>query len=171
MNITISMVTPDQVPAVTAIYQEVLTPYYISFSEIAEGKATRPGKLTPAAVRIFQEQLQRHLDSPQHGFFVACLENGTMAGFAIASLHKTEGGHIEAWLDDIGVVPVYARQGIGERLINHVETWVQEKGAKCLLLESGYHNKAHDLFIRLGFTPLAVVFYKDWVEEAKLHAD
>lgn len=153
------MISAD-LDVVTRIYDEVFHPNYISFSELGEGKAVVPGMPSPEAATIFRKQLIARLGSSPSGLFVAsCGDN--VVGFAIASLRTAEAGHIECWLDDLGVSHNYRRQGIGEMLVKHVQDWGNQEGAKHCLLESGVRNEAaHRLFERLGFHPLAIVFCK-----------
>ncbi|MBD2513165.1 GNAT family N-acetyltransferase [Nostoc muscorum FACHB-395] len=147
--------------AVTRIYEEVFNPTYISFSELAEGKAVGFALPSPEAGTIFRKQLIGRLYTSSSGLFVACSENN-IVGFALASLHTTEAGHIECWLDDIGVSHIYRCQGIAKMLAKQVQDWGNQNGAKYYLLESGIQNEtAHRLFEQLGFHPLAIVFCKN----------
>lgn len=154
------MSTADIEP-VTSIYAEVLHPSYISFSELAEGKAEGLGKLSDRAIDIFREQLVALLDSDSHGFFVATVGDN-IVGFVLASLHQTEAGHIECWVDDIGVRHKWQKNGIGKALVEQALDWGRQSRAKYFLLESGLKNEsAHRLFEHLGFQPLSVVFWCD----------
>lgn len=161
MLVKINKMSAAEIEAVTKIYAEILHPDYISFSELAEGKAEGVGRLSNQAANIFQEQLVALLDSQRHGFFVATVDNN-IVGFALASLHQTEAGHIECWLDDIGVMLVWQKNGIGKALVEHVLEWGKEGNAKYILLESGLENEqAHHLFEHLGFRPLSIVFWHE----------
>jgi ribosomal protein S18 acetylase RimI-like enzyme len=154
------MISTD-LDAVTRIYEDVFNPTYISFSELAEGKAVAPSHPSPEAATIFRKQLIGRLNSSSSGLFVASFE-GNIVGFAFASLRNTEAGHIECWLDDIGVSHNHRGQGIGEMLVKQIQDWGNQQGAKYYLLESGVQNEfAHRLFERLGFHPLAIVFCKE----------
>lgn len=152
--------TASDIDAVTELYENVLTPTYISFGELNEGKAECLGRLSPRAVTIFREQLVSLTSSPVHGFFVAVSED-RIIGFALASLQHAEAGHIVCWLDDIGVGKPWQNRGIGQALVEKVYDWGAERNAKYYLLESGIANEsAHRLFEQLGFKPLAAVFYR-----------
>jgi ribosomal protein S18 acetylase RimI-like enzyme len=158
--ITIRAMTSADIDVVATIYAEVLDPSYISFSELSEGKAETFGQLSDRAAAIFREQLVSLLPSPQHGFFVATVDEA-MIGFALASLHRAEAGHIECWLDDIGVSHMWQRRGIAQALVGQVFDWGTRRNAKYFLLESGVENEsAHRLFERLGFQPLSTVFWR-----------
>ena len=153
------MVSAD-IDAVTSDYAEVLDPSYISFSELAEGKATDSFTLSSRASNIFREQLADLFDSSDHGFFVVTV-NDEVIGFALASLHKTEAGHMECWLDDIGVRPKWRGHGFARALVSQVFNWGTEGQASYFLLESGVRNEsAHHLFEELGFQPLSAVFWR-----------
>ena len=148
------------IDVVTSVYGEVLDPSYISFSEIAEGKAQDPFTLSSRVSIIFREQLANLVDSAEHGFFVVTV-NDEVVGFALASLHKTEGGHTECWLDDIGVRPSWRGRGLAKALVAQVFNWGDEGQASYYLLESGVRNEsAHHLFEELGFQPLSTVFWR-----------
>jgi aminoglycoside 6'-N-acetyltransferase I len=156
----IRRIVAADVDAVTAIYAEVLDPSYISFSEIGEGKTEGFSKLSPDAPAIFRKQLAALVDSPLHGFFIAEV-GGEPAGFALASVHDTEGGFVECWLDDLGVGLSWRRRGVAKALVERVFAWGAEQNASYYLLESGVRNEsAHHLFEQLGFRPLATVFWR-----------
>jgi ribosomal protein S18 acetylase RimI-like enzyme len=153
------MVATD-IDAVVSVYAEVIEPSYISFSELGEGKAETESKLSSRAPVIFREQLVSLLDSPQHGFFVAIVDN-EVVGFALASLHRAEAGHTECWLDDIGVSHKRRRHGIAKALASQVFVWGAKANTAYYLLESGVRNvSAHHLFESLGFQPLSTVFWR-----------
>lgn len=153
------MVSAD-IDAVTSVYAEVLDPSYISFSELNEGKAEDFSRLSSRAPIIFREQLAHLFDKPQHGFFVATI-NDELVGFALASLHKAEAGHTECWLDDLGVSHKWRRSGMAKALVSEVFNWGAEGQASYYLVESGVRNEsAHHLFESLGFQPLATVFWR-----------
>src|SRR5690349_10051766 len=111
-TIRIKKMSATEIEAVTNIYAEILHPSYISFSELAEGKAEGFGKLSEDAADIFRKQLVELVDSDTHSFFVATADDD-IVGFVLASLHHTEAGHIECWLDDIGVRHAWRGNGIG----------------------------------------------------------
>jgi GNAT superfamily N-acetyltransferase len=153
------MISAD-IDAVTSVYAEVLDPSYISFSELGEGKAKDSSTLSPHAPSIFREQLAHLLHSSQHGFFVATVNN-ELVGFALASLHKAEAGHMECWLDDLGIRRNWRGQGIAKTLVSQVFNWGAEERVSYYLLESGVRNEsAHHLFETLGFQPLSTVFWR-----------
>ena len=148
------------VEAVATLYAAVLDPSYISFSELGEGKADGPSKLSSGAAGIFREQLTALLHSPCHGFFVAAVDN-EVVGFALGSLHRAEAGHTECWLDDLGVGLRWRRRGIAKALVSQIFLWGTAKNASYYLLESGVRNEsAHALFESLGFRPLSTVFWR-----------
>ena len=159
--VLIRPLTATDIETVTNIYAEVLEPSYISYSELGEGKADGFGKLSANASNIFREQLISLLNSPRHGFFVAVINN-EITGFALASIHQTEAGHFECWLDDIAVGHKWQRRSIAKGLIIEVLEWGKKNNAKYFLLESGVQNdSAHYLFESFGFQPLSTVFWRD----------
>lgn len=157
--IAIRQIRGEDVNSIADIYAEVLEPAYVSFSELAEGKSEGPGMFSPRARAIFLEQLRSQHNDPRCGCFVATV--GNPVGFALASIRKTEAGHFECWLDDICVKRQWQKQGIARMLVEAVIEWGERSGAKYFLLESGTDNgPAHEFFTRLGFQPLAAVFWR-----------
>jgi len=164
--IAIRRIEAHDVDGIANIYAEVIDPNYVSFSELAEGKADGPGTLSPRARSIFLDQLRSQIDDRQCGYFVATA--GDPVGFALASIHDTEAGHLECWLDDVCVKRHWQGQGIARRLVEAVFEWGNRAGAKYFLLETGTYNEhAHRLFRRLGFQPLAEVFWRSISPEQK----
>ncbi|HEX8920554.1 MAG TPA: GNAT family N-acetyltransferase [Pyrinomonadaceae bacterium] len=160
-QVAIRRLAAADVDDVTRVYAEVLEPSYISFSELGEGKAEGFSKLSPNAARIFREQLVSLLESSQHGFFVATI-NDEVVGFALASIQAAEAGHTECWLDDLGVSHKWRQHGIAKALVSQVFAWGAEGNAAYYLLESGVRNEsAHHLFESLGFQPLSTVFWRE----------
>jgi GNAT superfamily N-acetyltransferase len=145
---------------VADIYAQILDATYISFSELSEGKATAPGRLTDKAPVIFHEQLVSHVSSARHGFYVA-LRDDKIVGFVLASLRQADAGHTECWIDDIGVRHAERRHGIATALIERACRWGTAEGAQYFLLESGEENEpAHRMCKKLGFEPLSVVLWR-----------
>jgi len=145
---------------VIEVYEKVYNPSYISFGELSAGKATAPGVPSENAFEVFREELIGLLEDSESGHFVGVVNN-EVVGFALASLNPTVAGHIECWLDDLGVEPEYQGKRIGRRLVENVLIWGIEKGAKYTLLESGLNNEdAHRLFHSMGFKELSFVFWK-----------
>jgi GNAT superfamily N-acetyltransferase len=158
-NWEIKAMTAADIDAVSKVYREVLEPSYISYSELGDGKAHTPDRLTRQAAAIFRDQLASLWQSPERGFFV-CKAGSQVIGFSLASLRQTEAGHGECWLDDVGVLHRWRRHGVARQLIGHVLEWGREAGAKYFLIESGWQNAgAHALFESLGFRPLSTVYW------------
>jgi GNAT superfamily N-acetyltransferase len=154
------MVVAD-IDAVAKVYADVVDPSYISFSELGEGKAETGSKLSPNAPVIFRDQVTNLLDSTHHGFFVATVDD-EVVGFALASVHRTEAGHTECWLDDLGVIQRWRKHGIAKALTLQVFVWGAKENAAYYLLESGVRNQsAHHFFESLGFQPLSNVFWRE----------
>ena len=159
--VSIRKMTASDIETVTHIYEERLHPDYISFSELADGKAERPGQLSNQAAAIFRRQLTAVIESERCGFFVAMM-NDHVVGFALASLRKAQAGHEECWLDDIAVKSSWTKHGVGTALVQWVIDWGRQRHARHILLESGQNNtSAHHLFEHLGFQPLSTVFWHD----------
>jgi ribosomal protein S18 acetylase RimI-like enzyme len=157
-NIVRRMTSAD-LDTVIKIYLEVVTSSYLSFTELADGTAAEPGKVSERASTIIRKQLLEKLQSSDYALFV--LTRDRIVGFAVAELRHTAGGHIECWLEDLGVRPQWRHQGIGKRLVQHVLEWGRLHNTRYFLLESGVNNEdAHRLFSKLGFQPLSKVFWR-----------
>lgn len=148
--------------SVISIYAEILHPGYISFSELAEGKAEGPGKVSDRAIDIFREQLVEMLASDSYGLFVALVDD-SIVGFATASLHQTEAGHIECWLDDGGVRHTWEGTGIGKAMLEQLLDWGRQGNARYFLVEVSMNKEAaqRGFHEHYGFQPLAVVLWRD----------
>lgn len=148
------------IESVTEVFRETFAPAYISFSELAEGKALSPTEVSGEAHAIFQGQLRLLVDDPHCGYFVA-VDGARIVGFALASLRRTEAGHFECWLDDICVAPSAQRRGAARALWERVQAWASDRDVDAFLLESGIRNeRAHHFFEGLGFEPVATVFWR-----------
>lgn len=169
-GIYIRNMTKSDLEIVTNIYEENLNLAYIGATNISDGTALSPDVLTEQAVPIFQKQLALRLNSSPNGLFVATLED-TVVGFLVASIRKTEAGHLEGWFDDLGVRQKVGVPGIGQKLMNHAFKWAAQQGAKYVLFESGVNNRANVLFKRLGCQPLCIIYYKDITPQIELEAD
>ena len=159
-TITVRKMTTAEIEPVTSIYADVLHPGYISFSELAEGKAEGPGRVSERARAIFREQLFEMLASESYGLFVATVGK-TIVGFSLASLHQAEAGHIECWLDDLTVRQQWQRSGIGNALLKQMLDWGKQGKARYFLSEVSWENETMDHMLEhLGFQPLARVFWR-----------
>jgi GNAT superfamily N-acetyltransferase len=160
-DIQIREMTLNDVDKVVQIYYKVYNSAYISFGELAAGLADGPGRPTGNAVDLFREEVIGLVTGSAEGQFVASIGND-VAGFALASLEDTDAGHLECWLNDLGVLPDYQGKKIGRRLVDRVIEWGTQGNAKYFLLESGLDNEqAHSFFETVGFHPIAVVFHRD----------
>lgn len=159
-TISVRKMTAAEIESVTSIYADALHPGYISFSELAEGKAEGPGKVSERARTIFREQLFEMLANESYGLFVATVD-GTIVGFSLASLHQAEAGHIECWLDDLTVRQQWQGNGIGNALLERMLDWGRQGKARYFLSEVSWKNESIDRMLeRLGFQPLARVFWR-----------
>jgi ribosomal protein S18 acetylase RimI-like enzyme len=151
----------DDINAVVDIYTQAFNISYVSFGELAAGLADSPSQISVQSSKLFEQELNDLLEDTEAGLFVATLKLEVI-GFAVATLHKTQAGHLECWLDDLGTSTKYRRCGAAKALVKHILSWGTEQGAKYFLLESGIHNEtAHKLFEYLNFKPIATVFWHD----------
>lgn len=158
---TLKAMNLADVDQVVELYAQVYSADYISFSELAAGLAEAPGVISEDAIDVFQDDLIEILTESPAGNFVAT-SKGEVVGFAMASLEEAPAGHMECWLNDLGVSPIYQGQNLGKQLIEAVISWGKANKAKYFLLESGAKNtKSHQLFESVGFQPMATVFHLD----------
>ncbi|OUL36189.1 hypothetical protein BV372_08255 [Nostoc sp. T09] len=160
-QIVIREMQHEDINAVVDIYAEVFDGTYVGFGELSAGMGTAPGVSCEQAPEIFREELKDLLcDTSTNGLFVASC-GSKVVGFAVVVLHRNN-VNLECWLNDLGVSLNWQRHGVGRNLVERVLAWgIEEKGAKCCLLESGVKNEtAHKLFKYMGFQPLSTVFWK-----------
>jgi len=82
--------------------------------------------------------------------WVAQAGDGTIAGFALASLSATC-----AYLDEMDVHPAHARRGIGRALVQAVADWARGRGLASLGLTTFAHLPWNaPFYARLGFVEL-----------------
>jgi ribosomal protein S18 acetylase RimI-like enzyme len=94
---------------------------------------------TPASVR-------RQMREQHHAFLLAYVE-GQPSGFASYS-EKPEGVY---HLHKIYVLPSHQSKGLGQRLVQAVETAVRQAGGRTLELNVNRHNPAINFYERQGF--------------------
>ena len=105
-------------------------------------------------------------DPVRRGAWVACLGEGGVVGFAIAS-QVVDLVEIEA----IVTAPAYRRRGVGRELTEAVCAWARSHGAERLQLEARASNDdALRLYRRLGFRQNGVRkrYYRNPEEDAIL---
>jgi ribosomal protein S18 acetylase RimI-like enzyme len=95
---------------------------------------------TPASLR---KQMR-----DQHHQFLLAYVDGHASGFASYS-EKPEGVY---HLNKIYVLPSHQSQGLGQKLVQAVETAVREAGGRTLELNVNRHNPALAFYERQGFT-------------------
>ncbi|MBE9042620.1 GNAT family N-acetyltransferase [Oscillatoriales cyanobacterium LEGE 11467] len=161
-NISVRAMVFEDINRVSEIYSKVYNPTYVSFGDLASGLADSSGSPTENADRIFYEEVVDLIRNSKttEGQFVATID-GEVAGFALASLKETDAGHLECWLNDLGVHPDYQGLKIGRKIVEKAIEWGCQGNAKYFLLESGFNNEqAHHFFEGVGFHPLAIVFHR-----------
>ncbi len=114
---------------------------------------------TPWTEQITHD-VAEHLARPDVTTFVAERE-GRVLGYAAAQLRRQEPASEVGIVSYNAVDPAYQGQGIGTTLIRHVARYLEEQGARVLLvwtLESG--ESARHIYEGLGFEELTrFVFY------------
>lgn len=64
-------------------------------------------------------------------------------------------------IENIGVIPQYQSQGVGQKLIEEFRTWCKKQGITQIYVNSFIKNQpATDFYTKLGFKPLDIAFEK-----------
>ena len=88
--------------------------------------------------------------------------DGKIAGLAAAVKVLAighPGGYVK--MNGIGVLPAYRRQGIGKKLMEHVERFAVEQGAPYVGLASGISRaEAHEFYGKCGYRKTSYCFRK-----------
>ncbi|GIV82873.1 MAG: hypothetical protein KatS3mg051_2227 [Anaerolineae bacterium] len=103
---------------------------------------------------------------------VAVAPNGALAAFCRCSVCVEEHvrlGSASAWVDLIGVHPVYRRQGLGRALLLLALQNMRDMGLNQALLSVGsWNSTAQHLFESCGFVTIGRVFWHVYDEEMEM---
>ena len=95
--------------------------------------------------------------------FVASF-GGQVTGMIGASYHYFyEQNGIYVRITAFVTLPIYRRMGIGQALLEEVESWTKKIGATCILLNSGNREErkaAHDFYSTRGFEKKSTGYIK-----------
>ncbi len=142
MEIVIRKICQRDYAAAAAIWREVLDIRNATDESVAE-----------------TYEAMRHDD--RYITFVAEAD-GKIAGLAAAVKVLAvghPGGYVK--MNGIGVLPVYRRQGIGKKLMEHVERFAIEQGAPYVGLASGISRaEAHEFYGKCGYRKTSYWFRK-----------
>jgi glucosamine-phosphate N-acetyltransferase len=89
--------------------------------------------------------------------------DGRVVGFGSMTLkaHLWHGGLI-GWVDELVVDAECRGHGIGQKLLDRLETIAQENGCRAMELDSAFHRiEAHDFYEKRGFEKRAFLFNKN----------
>lgn len=89
-------------------------------------------------------------------------DNGKTVGYLWVAFTDIEGYDTTiAEVMDCAVAPGYQRQGIGTRIMTHIERMAKKKGASLLRSDTGIENKASQkLHEKAGFKPHRICYEK-----------
>jgi GNAT superfamily N-acetyltransferase len=110
----------------------------------------------PEVLRRFFEDLaeSRLLHEPETSVFVGTV-NGEPAG--VIAVHPDADyftGHPRAYVDILVVAPEAEGRGVGRALLQHVETWAQDRSFREVVLDVFAGNEAASAFYeRCGYRP------------------
>lgn len=81
-------------------------------------------------------------------FFIGAFHEDKLVGVVIGSYD----GRMKGWINRLAVDPAYRRQGIAQKLINHVEEALEKRGAAifCVLIETP-NEESIRLFQKMGY--------------------
>ncbi|UCD20573.1 MAG: GNAT family N-acetyltransferase [archaeon] len=82
-------------------------------------------------------------------FFVA-EENKKIIGFIMFYIYLWSRGW-NAYIEDVGVVEEYRRQGVGKRLIKFAISFCKKKKARIIVLNTNTKAKAINIYKKFGF--------------------
>ncbi len=107
----------------------------------------------PAANRETVDRLSAILRSDDHTVFVACMDDGSIVGWAHVFFTLRVQSDPFAELGGLIVAERCRRRGIGKRLLAAVEEWVNHRGITKLRVRSRLtRSDAHSFYERLGFS-------------------
>ncbi len=127
--------TPDDYPAVTALWQEASLPYKPRGRDRAEKIAAEIQKDT--------------------AIFLVAESDGRIIG----SVFGTHDGR-KGWINRLAVAPTHRRQGIAAKLVRAVEKRLEALGIEivaCLIEE--WNHLSMEVFQRLGYQPHRDIIY------------
>ena len=131
--------TEQDIPTIIALAEATWEPTYRFIISKEQLEYMYRVIYTPASVR-------RQMREQHHAFLLAYVE-GQPSGFASYS-EKPEGVY---HLNKIYVLPSHQSKGLGQRLIQAVETAVRQAGGRTLELNVNRHNPAISFYERQGF--------------------
>ena len=159
-EIRIDNLALSDLDAVVRIYSEVIGLSYVAYGELTEGFAT-PRGFSKQAPKLFAKEVRASIKSSVWCVYVARYKD-RLVGFVYVELKKSPAGHRECWILDLGVSKKFRRMGIAQRLLAAAYKFGRVRKVKYFFLESGEGNtRAHRLFEKEGFSPLATIFVKE----------
>ncbi len=115
----------------------------------------------PTTEAEMEQRLKVLLPLPEYVVFVA-ESSGRVIGLIGAYLgHALEFDGTYGRLTGVVVDKPYRDSGVGKMLLDHIESWLKEKGARMVTLTSGKQRKeAHGFYRHLGFEETGLRFSK-----------
>lgn len=119
-------------------------------AEIARLSAELGYPVTKAQIRDRLQPLQEKSD---HAVFVVEIHDGPIVGWAHAYLRPLLISKLSAEVGGIVIQETCRRQGLGKRLLQHIETWAGGRGCQIVTLYSGMQrDTAHHFYPKIGYT-------------------
>lgn len=111
----------------------------------------------PFTTSELESAVRSIISNSRLGFILLAIQAGVGIGAAVVSIAWTlEYAGATAWLDELFVVAEKREQGVGRMLVEKVMQTARKTGCRAVDLEvDKEHNRAENLYLRLGFKPLA----------------
>ena len=139
MKLQIRQATPDDLPAVLALYAQ---------------PDMDDGRVLP--LQEAQQLLAQFARYPSYHLYVACDDaqpTTTVGTFALLVMHNlAHRGTPSAIVEDVVVSPYHQGQGIGRQMMAHARELARQAGCYKLVLSSNQkRERAHAFYASLGF--------------------
>lgn len=154
---TIRRATVHDIPAILPLWVE-----YISFHAERDPFFRQD---YPALTEHYQQFVEKALASEAWLVVVAEGEDGTLAGFCVATSENRwpaeYGGHHYGFVEDMAVAAAHRRQGVAQALYDVVEQWFQQQKVDHIELNVAVANEVSRAFWeRQGFRSLVIRMIK-----------
>lgn len=147
----------DDIPAIADLYLEVA-------EEVVAREPTLRHMPADAGV---QRRYRPRIEDPERAVLVA-VADGSVIGFVDAALqrHEDEATYhlpgVHAYVEELTVTAAHRRRGVASTLMQVLETWAKDAGARTILLDTHVTNAdARALYGALGYREVGVMLLKE----------
>lgn len=115
----------------------------------------------PTSPAEMAERLETILRCPEYVTYVAVVSDQVVGMIGVYVGYAIEFTGVYGRLTGIVVEESFRGQGIGKVLMEKVEVWLQDQGAKMVILTSGKHRiETHGFYRALGYEETGLRFVK-----------